>query len=328
MTQELPGDRRAEPESILVTGAAGFIGSHLSERLLGEGRRVIGFDNFCDFYDPAIKRARAERLGQREGFALIEGDIRDESAVEALFAAHRPDAVVHIAAMAGVRPSIQNPRLYTEVNIDGTATLLRAAERAECSRFVFASSSSVYGNNPKAPFSEEDPVDHPISPYAATKRAGELLCHAHWHLTGMPVACLRFFTVYGPGQRPDLAISKFLRLVADDRAIPMFGNGRTSRDYTFVDDIVGGVVAALDRIDRFRLYNLGGSAPVTLDELIQTIGRVTGRTVQLEHLPAQAGDVERTFADLSRSRAELGYEPRTTLEEGIWRQWEAMRRGG
>ena len=328
MTQDSQGDRRAEPESILVTGAAGFIGSHLSERLLGEGRRVVGFDNFCDFYDPAIKRARAERLGGHPDCIVVEGDIRDEAAVDALFAAHRPETVVHIAAMAGVRPSIQDPRLYSEVNIDGTVTMLRAAERAGCSRFVFASSSSVYGNNPKAPFSEDDPVDHPISPYAATKRAGELLCHAHWHLTGMPVACLRFFTVYGPGQRPDLAISKFLRLVASDRAIPMFGNGRTSRDYTFVDDIVGGVVAALDRVDRFRIYNLGGNAPVTLDELIQTIGRVTGRTVRLEHLPIQAGDVERTFADLSRSRAELGYEPKTMLEEGIGKQWEAMRKGG
>lgn len=312
------------PETILITGIAGFIGSHLATRLLNEGRQVIGFDNFCDFYDPAIKRARAERLSQHEACKIVEGDIRDGSVVDALFEAHRPDAVVHIAAMAGVRPSIQNPRLYSEVNVDGTVTLLRAAERAGCSRFVFASSSSVYGNNPKVPFAEDDPVDHPISPYAATKRAGELLCYTHWHLTGMPVACLRFFTVYGPGQRPDLAISKFLKLVGNDQPIPMFGNGDTSRDYTYIDDIVSGVVAALDHINAFRIYNLGGSAPVTLNELIQTVGRVVGRTPKLEHLPAQAGDVERTFADLTRSRAELSYEPQTTLEQGIAKQWQAM----
>lgn len=310
---------------ILITGISGFIGSHLAQRLLDNGQAIIGYDNFCDFYDPAIKRRRAERLAAHPNCTILEGDIRDAAVVDTLFATHTPESVIHIAAMAGVRPSIQNPRLYSEVNIDGTVTLLRAADRAGCSRFLFASSSSVYGNNAKVPFAETDPVEHPISPYAATKRAGELLCYTHWHLTGMPVACLRFFTVYGPGQRPDLAIARFLNLVAEDQPIPMFGNGQTSRDYTYIDDIVDGVIAAHSRIDTYRVYNLGGSQPVTLNQLIETVGKVVGKQPKLEHLPPQPGDVERTFADLTRSTAELNYQPKTTLLQGITKQWQAAR---
>ncbi len=312
--------------SVLVTGAAGFIGSHVAERLLLEGREVVGFDNFCDSYDPAIKRHHAAMLAEQAGFEMIEADIRDTDAVREAFEHTRPGSVIHIAAMAGVRPSIENPRLYTEVNVNGTVNLLDAATAAGVGRFVFASSSSVYGNNPKVPFAETDPVDHPISPYAATKRSGELICHTYHHLHGLPVACLRFFTVFGPRQRPDLAIGKFLRLVREGRAIPVFGDGSTSRDYTYVDDIVDGVMAAHERIDRhgYRIWNLGGSDPQTLSDLIAVIERVTGRKARIDRRPPQPGDVERTFADLTRSGGELGFGAKVSVEEGVRRQWQWM----
>jgi UDP-glucuronate 4-epimerase len=312
------------PESILVTGAAGFIGSHLSERLVGAGHRVIGLDNFCDFYDPNAKRANIESLLTGDAFDLIEADIRDADAVHAACAAHAPSFIVHIAAMAGVRPSIADPALYTRVNLDGTVHLLDAAVKHGVGKFIFASSSSVYGNNEKTPFAEDDPVNDPISPYAATKRAGELLCHTYWHLHRLPITCLRFFTVFGPRQRPDLAISRFLHCVAEDRPIPMYGDGSTSRDYTYIDDIINGVTAAIDRGDRFRIYNLGGSDPVTLRTMIDTIEQVTGRTARIDQQPMQPGDVNRTFADVRRAQEELGYVPRTGLAEGIARQWAWM----
>jgi UDP-glucuronate 4-epimerase len=314
-------------EVVLVTGAAGFIGSHLSARLLEAGCRVVGIDNFCDFYDPAIKRRRAAELAQRGDCRIVEADIRDADAVEQAFAEYRPSVVVHLAAMAGVRPSIANPAYYTQVNLDGTVNLLDTAVAYDVQRFVFASSSSVYGNNDKVPFAEDDPVNEPISPYAATKRSGELICHSYWHIHQLPIFCLRFFTVFGPGQRPDLAISKFLRLLRDGQSIPMFGDGQTSRDYTYIDDIVDGVMAAIDRCDRYRIYNLGGNHPVTLSHLIETIGKVVGREPKIERLPMQSGDVERTYADLTRSAAELGYGPQVTLEQGIRRQWQAMSEG-
>ncbi len=309
---------------VLVTGAAGFIGSHLCEALLTRGQAVVGVDNFCDFYEPQAKRRNLRAMLGRADFTLAEADIRDREAMLKLFEAERPAAVVHLAAMAGVRPSIEDPALYTRVNLDGTVNLLDAAVAQGVGRFVFASSSSVYGNNPKTPFAEEDRVDHPISPYAATKKAGELICHAYHHLHRMPIACLRFFTVFGPRQRPDLAIAKFLRLAAQGRAIPVFGDGSTSRDYTFIEDIVAGVVAALDRASGYHVYNLGGSHPVSLSEMIATIERVTGRRLEIDRRPMQAGDVERTWADLTRSKAQLGYEPRTSLEAGIARQWAWM----
>ncbi len=312
-------------QPILITGAAGFIGSHLSDRLLGQGQPVVGFDNFCDFYDPAQKRRNITAAASSSGFELVEADIRDREAVFEAFARHRPATVVHIAAMAGVRPSIENPPYYTQVNVDGTVNLLDAAVAHGCERFVFASSSSVYGNNPKVPFSEDDSVDHPISPYAATKKACELICHTYNHLHNLPIACLRFFTVYGPRQRPDLAIGKFLRLVADGEPIPMFGDGTTSRDYTYVDDIVDGVTAAIDRCGTaggYRVYNLGSNQPVSLKELIATIERVMGKQATVQQLPPQPGDVSRTWADLTRSRSELGYNPATPLADGIAKQWE------
>ncbi|MFP4224309.1 MAG: GDP-mannose 4,6-dehydratase [Phycisphaeraceae bacterium] len=325
-------------DTVLVTGAAGFIGSHLAQALLAQGRRVVGMDNFCSFYDPAIKRRNVAELAQSPGFEFVEADIRDRKAVFGAMAVHRPGAAVHLAAMAGVRPSIENPDLYAAVNLSGTVNLLDAAVEHGARRFVFASSSSVYGNNRKVPFAEADPVDEPISPYAATKKAGELLTHTYWHVHRLPVVCLRFFTVFGPRQRPDLAIAKFLQRVSDGRPIPVFGDGSTSRDYTYVGDIVSGVVAALDHCSDHmpgeggptghRVYNLGGSTPVTLSEMIATIERVVGRRAKIDPRPAQPGDVNRTVADLARARQELGYEPTTRLEEGIARQWAWLREQG
>lgn len=313
-----------------ITGIAGFIGSHLAERCLAEGHRVVGIDNYCDFYDPAVKRDRVRRLreqAERHGWALAEireGDIRDRDAVFDLFRAARPERVVHIAAMAGVRPSIENPKLYTEVNLDGTVNVLDASVDVGVQKLAFASSSSVYGNNPKVPFAETDPVDHPISPYAATKKAGELYCHSYAHLHGLAIACLRFFTVFGPRQRPDLAISKFMRMIDAGEPIPVFGDGSTSRDYTYIDDIVTGITQSLDAIGaehHYRVWNLGGSSPVTLAELIAAIEQAVGKKAVIDRKPMQPGDVERTFADITRSRSEIGYEPRTTLAEGLAQQW-------
>ncbi|MAE61982.1 MAG: epimerase [Planctomycetaceae bacterium] len=307
---------------ILITGAAGFIGSTLTDRLLAAGRRVVGVDNLCDFYDPAVKRRNLAGALGLDQFEMMEADIRDGDAIDAVFARVKPESVVHLAAMAGVRPSIENPALYVAVNVDGTMHVLDAAVKHGVGRFVFASSSSVYGNNQKVPFAEDDPVDFPISPYAATKRAGELICHTYWHLHHLPVACLRLFTVYGPRQRPDLAIGKFLRLVEAGAAIPVFGDGSMSRDFTFVGDIVDGMLAALERCDAFGIYNLGGNHPVTLTDLIGAIEQVVGKRAKIDRQPQQPGDVERTYADLTRSSTVLGYEPRVSLEQGIGRQWE------
>ena len=312
---------------ILVTGAAGFIGSHLVERLLAESHRVVGIDDFCGFYDPGAKRRNLESVGDCEDFDLRELDICDRDGVLDLFDRYRPRAVIHLAAMAGVRPSVEQPDRYVRVNVDGTASVLDAARRHDCEKLIFASSSSVYGNNEKAPFAETDAVDHPISPYAATKRAGELICHTYWHLYRLPVSCLRFFSVFGPRQRPDLAISIFLECMKDGRPIPMYGDGSTSRDYTYVDDIIDGVVAALERCDRYRIYNLGGDSPTRLDDLIGAIERVTGKRANIDRRSCPPGDVERTWADLTRSRRELEYAPKTAIEKGIAAQWVWMCRG-
>lgn len=313
----------------LVTGAAGFIGSHVCEALLRRGWRVVGLDNFDPFYDPSLKRRNLAEVtaGGGADFNFIEADIRDGSAMRALFESVRPEAVVHLAARAGVRPSIAEPALYASVNVEGTTNLLEAARLSGCGRFVLASSSSVYGDNPKTPFAETDDVNEPISPYAATKRACELIGHTFHHLYGMPVACLRFFTVFGPRQRPDLAISSFMRKIVSGERIPMFGDGASSRDYTFIDDIVAGVLASIDRVPDhgFRVWNLGGSSPVTLREMIDAVARAVGKPAIVESLPAQPGDVERTFADLDRSLRELGYVPRTPFEEGLRLQWQWLR---
>jgi UDP-glucuronate 4-epimerase len=301
---------------VLVTGGAGFIGSHVAEALQARGDAVVVLDDFDAFYDPAIKRRNAAAL-TRAGAEVVAGDIRRKDDVRALFERVRPDAVIHLAAMAGVRPSIENPSLYADVNVGGTTHLLDAAVATKTGRFVFASSSSVYGNNPKTPFSEDDRVDDPISPYAATKRAGELIAHAYWHLHRMPITCLRFFTVYGPRQRPDLAIHKFARLMRAGKPLPFFGDGSTRRDYTYIGDIVQGVLAALDRADGYRIYNLGESRTVSLTELVAALERALGLRAVLDRRPEQPGDVKITFADVSRARRDLGYDPRTALEDGL-----------
>jgi UDP-glucuronate 4-epimerase len=303
--------------TVLVTGAAGFIGSHVSQALIARNYRVVGVDNFCDFYHRSWKEQNLRAVGQ--GIDVEELDITDGPAINRLIATVKPEGIIHLAAMAGVRPSIERPAHYTKVNLAGTTNLLQAAVDAGVRKFAFASSSSVYGNNAKVPFAETDDVSEPISPYAATKRAGELLCHTFWHLYKLPVACLRFFTVYGPRQRPDLAIHKFARMIHFGKTLPVFGDGSTSRDYTYVDDIVAGILAAYDRTQAYRIYNLGGSDPVRLSDLIAGIETAMGKRANIDRRPAQPGDVERTFADVSRSRAELDYHPQVKLSEGLAR---------
>lgn len=313
--------------TVLVTGAAGFIGSHVSAALTASGRAVVGVDNYDPFYGRAIKDSNVARVRAAGGsFELVEMDICDGEALSGLLMRVRPEGVIHLAAKAGVRPSIADPVGYARVNVLGTASVQRAAAESGCGRIVIASSSSVYGNNEKTPFGEDDPVEHPISPYAATKRACELIAHTHHHLTGMPTACLRFFTVFGPGQRPDLAIAKFMRLMRAGEPIPVFGDGSMSRDYTYIDDIVRGVLAAYDRIDAhgFRVWNLGSDRPVRLEELIEEIAGVTGITPRIERREQPPGDVDRTWADLKRSRRELGYSPAADRVAGLRAQWGSL----
>jgi UDP-glucuronate 4-epimerase len=313
--------------NVLVTGGAGFIGSHLVERLLGEGLwRVHVVDDFNDFYDPSVKRRNVAPHLARDDFRLTEADIRDRDALESVFRESAFDCVVHLAARAGVRPSLVEPLLYAETNIRGTLNLLELARAHGVRQFVFGSSSSVYGENEKVPFSEDDPVGKPISPYAATKAAGELLCHTYSHLWGLRSVCLRFFTVYGARQRPDLAIHKFARLISEGRPLPVFGDGTTRRDYTFIDDIIAGVRAAIDyEASAFEVFNLGESRTVSLSELIALLERGLGREALIERRPTQPGDVPQTFADISKARRLLGYDPQTPIEEGIRRFVEWFR---
>lgn len=317
-------------QRVIVTGAAGFIGSHTARALLERGARVLSLDALDPFYDPAIKRDNLDELAARAApgaFAHETCDIRDADAVRRAFAGFRPTGVIHLAARAGVRPSIADPAGYAVTNVLGTQHVLDACAAVGCGRIVCASSSSVYGNSPKTPFAEDDRVDAPISPYAATKKACELIAHSHHHLTGASVAMLRFFTVFGPAQRPDLAIRLFLTRVAAGEPITLFGDGSTSRDYTYVDDIVAGVLAAYERIGEhgYRVWNLGGDHPITLADLVSIIGETVGREPVIERQAMQPGDVERTWADLTRSRAELGYDPRTHVRAGIERQFAWMR---
>ncbi len=305
--------------SILLTGVAGFIASHLAERLLAAGRTVVGLDNFDDFYDRAIKERNLSASLDHRAFALVRGDIRDTEALAALPSGIH--TVVHVAARAGVRPSIAQPALYYDVNVTGTLRLLEFARERGIRRFVFASSSSVYGNKSEVPFSEEHRVDHPISPYAASKRAGELLGHTYSHLYGMTVLCLRFFTVYGPRQRPDLAIHKFARLMEAGQEVPVFGDGSSRRDYTYIDDILQGVEGALEWVDRtdgaFDIVNLGESRTVELREMVEVLAQELGVEPRIRWLPPQPGDVEQTFADVSKARSLLGYDPKWEFKDGI-----------
>lgn len=306
----------------LVTGAAGFIGSHLCEKLLADGWLVTGVDNFDDFYEPKIKRRNIESSLAQDNFGLIEADIRDTSAMDQV-AGQGFDVIVHLAARAGVRPSIKQPLLYADVNVNGTVVMLEAARKHNIKKFIFGSSSSVYGNNKKIPFSEKDNVDLPISPYAATKKACELICHTYYSLYGIDMTCLRLFTVYGPRQRPDLAIHKFARLIEQDKSIPVFGDGSMMRDFTYIDDIIAGIVAAIDRCAGYNIYNLGESEPIKLSELIEHIEQALGKKARKEHLPKQPGDVDRTFADINKAANELGYKPGTHIKEGLAKfvQW-------
>ncbi len=304
---------------ILITGGAGFIGSHLVEKLLAEGsRRVSVIDNFNDFYAPSVKRANIAEFAENPHFKLYENDIRDAESIEKIFAENDFDAVVHLAAMAGVRPSLENPKLYAEVNINGTLNLLEAAKKSHVKQFVFGSSSSVYGENEKIPFAEDDKIQNPISPYAATKAAGELFCHTYSHLYDIRCVCLRFFTVYGARQRPDLAIHKFAKLISANKPIQMFGDGTTRRDYTFVQDIIQGVTAAIEyEKSGYEIFNLGESQTIELKQLIELLEISLGKKAIIEQHELQSGDVPITFADISKARELLNYNPTTKIEQGI-----------
>lgn len=310
---------------ILVTGSAGFIGSHVSEHLIKRGNSVVGIDNFDPFYPRDIKEENLSLLRKAESFHFYEGDIRDRRLLDHVFEATKPDAIIHLAAKAGVRPSIEAIEDYYDVNVTGTLSVLEAMKKHGVSKMIFASSSSVYGNNKKIPFSESDPVDNPISPYASTKKSGELLCHVYHHLHGFDITCLRFFTVYGPRQRPDLAIHKFVRLIEEGNPVPFFGDGTSGRDYTYIEDIVQGVLNALDRIAGFRIYNLGESDVITLQNLVTLIETSMGKKAHLSCQPSQPGDVRNTFADISLAQRELDYLPKYKINEGMARFIEWFR---
>jgi UDP-glucuronate 4-epimerase len=307
--------------SILVTGGAGFIGSHLVARLVSDGGvRVTVVDNFNDFYDPAIKRSNIADHLVNANFQLIEADITDSRAMNSLFSRVHFDCVVHLAARAGVRPSIEDPLAYEATNVRGTFVLLDAARRTDVPRFIFGSSSSVYGVNSKVPFSEDDPIASPISPYAVTKIAGEAACHAYSKLHGLRVVCLRLFTVYGARQRPDLAIHKFARLIFEGKPIPVFGDGSTRRDYTYIEDVVSGVVSAMHYDQsQFEIINLGESQTVELRRLVELLEKALRKPAIIDRQPLQPGDVPVTYADISKARRLLGYNPQTSIETGIER---------
>lgn len=305
---------------VLVTGAAGFIGSHLVDRLLSRGDEVVGLDTFDDYYSPAVKRRNLRRASGHEAFRLVEDDVRKPAAWTSL---PEFDAVVHLAARPGVRPSIDQPLLCQQVNVDGTQRMLEHCRERGIRRVVFGSSSSVYGNTAEVPFREDARVNEPVSPYAASKVAGELLCHTYHHLFDLDVAVLRLFTVYGPRQRPDLAIHKFTRLMLAGEPIPRYGDGSTERDYTYIGDVVGGIEGAMDWLERERssyaVVNLGSGRTIRLSRMIDLLGEVTGVEPEVEELPEQPGDVRRTYADIERARDLFGYEPQTPFREGLER---------
>ena len=310
-------------QTYLITGGAGFIGSSLSEELIKEGNKVVAIDNFCDFYNPTIKENNVKELIKNSNFKLYRNDIRDRESVKKIFEENNIDIVMHLAAMAGVRPSIENPVLYQDVNCMGTQNILEEMKAHNVKNLVMASSSSVYGNCKEVPFKENMIVDFAISPYAATKKANEVMTHVYHKLFDMNVIMLRFFTVYGPKQRPDLAINKFTRLMLEDKEIPMFGDGTTSRDYTYIDDIVDGIIRSCNYVennnDVYEILNLGNSSPVSLKEMINTIGQAIGVEPKIKQLPMQPGDVDRTFADISKAKKLIGYNPKTSFKEGIER---------
>jgi UDP-glucuronate 4-epimerase len=303
--------------NILVTGGAGFIGSHLVERLLNSGHSIVCLDNFDTYYDPALKRRNLSRALTHREFILMEGDIRDRDSLQSCFAKRTIDAVIHLAARAGVRPSIANPGLYYEVNVMGTLNLLEAMREHEVRKLVFGSSSSVYGDSPEIPFSESANVDHPISPYAASKKAGELLCHTYHHLYGFDIHALRFFTAYGPRQRPDMGIQIFIRNIIEGKPITLYGEGDSRRDYTFVGDIVQGIELSVGRVEGYQVMNLGESRTTTLLDLVRIIETQLGKKAAINWQPSQPGDVQATYADIRKAAAILGYAPSVTVHEGI-----------
>lgn len=317
----------SRPGRVLVTGAAGFIGSTLAERLLAEGREVVGLDSLDAFYPVELKRRNLAALEARPGFRFRQADVRDASALSKIFAETAFEGVVHLAALAGVRPSLERPAEYADVNVVGTARVLEACVAAGVERVLFASSSSVYGERPDGEaFRETDAVERPISPYAATKRAGELLAHTFHHAHGLRVVCARIFTAYGPRQRPDLAVRAFAERVLRDEPIPVFGDGKSLRDFTYVDDLVDGLVRSLDSNLAFEILNLGAGRTVTVLEVVELLEAALGRTARIQWLPRRTGDVSRTWADIGAAREALGYAPRTSLEEGIARFVEWLER--
>ncbi len=335
---------------ILVTGAAGFIGSHVCRALLKRFDEVVGFDDFNDYYSPAIKRANVAELAKLGKFTEVEGDLRKTEDVEKVFGENGFDVVCHLAARAGVRPSLENPLLYVDTNVRGTTNILEAMRKrivpkksnttikgktrimksgVPNTKLVFASSSSIYGGNTWVPFSEKDPVENPWSPYAATKRACELMLNVYHHLYSIESFALRFFTVYGPGQRPDLAIAKFVDLIEKGEELPFYGDGTSGRDYTFIDDIVTGVVAAIDKVKGCEIINLGGEHPITLTEMVGVIEAVLNKKAKLKKLPMQPGDVLQTYADLAKARRLLNYTPKVSFGEGVKRYvawWRAQKK--
>jgi UDP-glucuronate 4-epimerase len=304
---------------LLITGAAGFIGSHLTERLLARGDCVLGLDDFNDYYDPAIKRRNVAEALKNERFKLYEADICDEAALRHIFELERPDVVVHLAARAGVRPSLKDPNLYHRVNVIGGQHVLDACRDIRPSHLVFASSSSVYGGSTDVPFKEDNPVHRPISPYAATKRMNELQAHVYSHVYGLNVTMLRFFTVYGPRQRPDMAIYMFTKAILEGKPVAMFGDGSMRRDYTYIDDVIDGLVRCVDRPFRYEIFNLGEHHTTSLRELIDLIAKHCGKPARIEQKPKQPGDVEITYADIDHAREMLGYNPQFTMDDGIAR---------
>ncbi|GAG62747.1 unnamed protein product [marine sediment metagenome] len=300
----------------LITGGAGFIGSHLVDELLSSGENVVVIDNFNLYYDPEIKWKNISNAQENPNFKLLEGDILDKDLLNEIFSSFDIDILVHMAAQAGVRGSIKNPELYTKVNVLGTLNLLEMCKKYKIKKMIFGSSSSIYGNG-EVPFSENNKVDEPISPYAATKKGAELLCYNYYHLYEIPITCLRFFTVYGPRQRPGMAIHKFTRLMNDNELIPIYGDGSSSRDYTYITDILDGIKSAIKKDLGFETINLGSSDPIKLLDLVNLIQEKMGKEAKLSFLPPQSGDVERTYADVSKAEKLLGYSPKVSIEEGI-----------
>jgi len=301
----------------LITGAAGFIGSSLAQRLLAEGKTVIGVDNFNDYYSPIFKQENVQPFAKNKKFKLYKIDITDVTKLNQVFGKEKPKKVIHLAARAGVRPSLEDPGLYQQVNIEGTLNILEACRRYKVKQLVFASSSSVYGGSTQVPFTETETADRPISPYAATKRAGEMLCFNYHHLYGLPVTCLRFFTVYGPKGRPDMAPYMFTELVYQGKGLKMFGDGSSRRDYTYIDDIIDGISKSLDKELGFEIINLGNSQTVPLKYFINLVGKILKKPVKVTQVPEQPGDVPITYANIAKAKKLLGYSPKTSFDQGM-----------